>query len=77
MATKTISIGEDAYNILATQKQEHESFTEVIKRLSKQRSLMELAGILTQEEAKIITNNIKATNDKIRKRVYKFAEAMK
>ena len=77
MATKTISIGEDAYDLLATQKHEYESFTDVIKRLAGQRSLLELAGILTNEEANIITRHIKETNEKIKKRVYKISEDMR
>ncbi len=77
MATKTISIGEDAYDILASQKKEYESFTDVIKRIARQRSLLELAGILTDEEAKTIQKHVKETNQKIGKRIHKISGAIK
>ena len=34
MATKTISISEDSYNILLSRKKDKESFSEVIKKLA-------------------------------------------
>ncbi len=37
MATKTISIREDVYNILASLKKENESFSDVIYKLTKKR----------------------------------------
>ena len=51
MATKTISITEEAYERLRTNKMENESFTDVINRITNKRSIMELAGILTNKEA--------------------------
>ena len=45
MATKTISIMDDAYHILAEKKRKSESFSEVIRRITKgKRDIMELAG---------------------------------
>ena len=38
MSTKTISITEDVYNMLLLEKQEGESFSDVISRLVKRRS---------------------------------------
>ena len=51
MATKTISITEEAYERLKTRKAKNESFTDVINRVTGKRSLLELAGILSDEEA--------------------------
>ena len=50
MATKTISITEEAYERLKTRKEKNESFTDVINRVTGKRSIMELAGILSKEE---------------------------
>ena len=50
MGTKNISISEKAYERLAALKKPNESFTEVVNRLTGKRSILELAGILTEKE---------------------------
>jgi predicted CopG family antitoxin len=49
--SKSIRLSEDAYERLAAHKREDETFSDVVLRLAGERSLMELAGILTDEEA--------------------------
>lgn len=45
MATKTISLDEEAYERLKARKGEGESFSDVVKRLAGERSWTEVAGI--------------------------------
>lgn len=43
--TKTITISDDAYEILSKNKNEGESFSDVILRLARKRTIKELAGV--------------------------------
>lgn len=70
MATKTLTIAEDAYDRLNAIKEESESFSEVIRRLTCKVRLMDFAGILSDEE----TRKVK---EKIRKMRESSAERMK
>ena len=58
MATKTISITEDAYERLNSIKYSNESFSEVIKRVTSQISLIKLAGLLSKESVNILENSV-------------------
>ena len=59
MATKTISITEEAYERLKMRKENNESFTDVINKITGKRNIMELAGILSKEEGKKLEEYIK------------------
>ncbi|HLC65177.1 MAG TPA: antitoxin VapB family protein [Candidatus Nanoarchaeia archaeon] len=62
MATKTLTIMEDAYNLLLNNKMESESFSEEIRRiLSKKRktNLRDYFGILTDNEAEGMKRDLK------------------
>jgi len=53
MATKTLTITEDAYTILKNNKMKDESFSQEITRLlsnKRKKSLMDFFGILSNEE---------------------------
>jgi predicted CopG family antitoxin len=52
MSTKNISITDDAYARLAALKEPNESFSQVIRRITERRSILELAGILSESEAR-------------------------
>lgn len=49
--SKSIRLSEEAYDRLAAHKGEDETFSEVVLRLAGERSLLDLAGILNDEEA--------------------------
>lgn len=77
MATKTISITEEAYERLRLQKESKESFTDVINRITGKRSLLELAGILTNEEADKMKGYIKERRAASRKRAERIREMLR
>ncbi|WP_460923193.1 antitoxin VapB family protein [Salinarchaeum chitinilyticum] len=49
--SKSIRLSEDAYERLAAHKREDETFSDVVLRLAGERSLLELRGLLDDEEA--------------------------
>lgn len=49
--SKSIRLSEEAYERLASHKRPDETFSDVVLRLAGERSLLELAGILSDEEA--------------------------
>ncbi len=77
MATKTITITENAYTMLKNKKMKDESFSEEITRLlsdKRKKSLMDFFGILTEEEGEGMLNDLKAIkemNIKLLKERYK------
>ncbi|MBI4155311.1 antitoxin VapB family protein [Candidatus Woesearchaeota archaeon] len=62
MGTKTISIMDDAYELLVRNKKTNESFSQELRRiLPKKRSIMEFAGAwadVTEEEAERMKKTI-------------------
>lgn len=52
MATRTIGLSEDAYQRLAAVKQEGESFSDVVRRLTGASLLLKLAGTMDATTAK-------------------------
>ncbi|MDF9743972.1 antitoxin VapB family protein [Natrinema salsiterrestre] len=68
MATKTISLDEEAYERLKARKKEGESFSETIKRLAGERSWNEIIGILSEDEAADLEGTIEEGRTKSRER---------
>lgn len=64
MATKTISITEDAYHRLARLKEEGESFSDVIQRLSGGADLQRYGGTISPE----LGDELRAASTKFRDR---------
>ena len=67
MGTKNISISEEAYQRLSSLKKPNESFTQVINRLTQKRSILDLAGTLSEQEAEEIMENINILRDESNK----------
>ena len=70
MATKTISITEEAYTILQEKKKTAESFSEVIVRLSGKMPLASFFGALSPSSGEALAKEIKDT-----RRVHALAHA--
>lgn len=68
MATKTISLDEEAYERLKAHKREGESFSDVVKRIAGERSWNEVAGILSADEAEQLEAVIEAGRTRSRER---------
>jgi predicted CopG family antitoxin len=62
MVTKTLTITEDAYNLLAENKLEDESFSkEIVRILAKKRTktIHDFIGIISEEERKAMQKDLK------------------
>ena len=59
MASKTISLDEEAYERLVAHMREGESFSDVVKRIAGERSWNDVAGILSVEEAEELEASIR------------------
>lgn len=66
MATKTLTITEDAYRLLADRKQENESFSQEIKRIltrKPKKNLMDYFGIISKEEGNKMLEELKKSRE--------------
>jgi len=68
MGTRKISISDEAYSKLAALKRPKESFTDVINRRARKRSVLDLAGLLTPKEGAELRANVLGARMKSRKR---------
>ncbi len=58
MATKTLTITTEAYDLLKARKKENESFSKAINRLLKGHTIFDLAGVLTEKQSQELRNRI-------------------
>jgi len=77
MPTRTISITEEAYERLKMRKEKNESFTDVINKVTGKRSLLELAGILNDDEANELRKHIQKIRAASRERLDKVREKLR
>ena len=66
MATKNISLTEEAYNRLRMIGRENESFSEIVVRITKKSDIDDYVGILSNEAANELEANIKRLREKHR-----------
>ena len=59
MATKTLTITEDAYNLLAQSKRENESFSQFFVRSFGKKTIADIAGLFDTGDAEALKKNIK------------------
>lgn len=66
MGTKTISIKDEAYERLKRLKKEGESFTDLVNRITKKRSILELSELVDEEEAESLGKAIERGSEERR-----------
>ena len=76
MATKTITITEESYERLAARKEAHESFSDVVNKLTRGYSLLDLVGILSKKEADELETHIKKRRKSMRERMSEIAREL-
>jgi predicted CopG family antitoxin len=77
MATKTISITEEACSRLKARKENNESFSEVINKITNKVNILDFAGILSKKEVGVIDKNIKESRLRSRRRMNKIREMLR
>lgn len=77
MPTRTISITEEAYDRLKVRKEKNESFSDVINKITGKKSIMELAGILSKEQAEKLEKHIRDRRKASREHTDKIRESLK
>lgn len=68
VASRTVNLSQEAYDLLASLKQDRESFSDVVKRLAGERSLLEIVGVLDEQQAEKLHERIEAGRDRARRR---------
>jgi len=76
MGSKTISVSDDAYARLKSRKKPGESFSDTINRLTERKRLSEIAGILDEEDIKVIKEAIASVRSQSRDRIAEMATEM-
>lgn len=77
MGTKNIAISDEAYQMLKALKKPRESFTEVIERLTRGSSVLELAGIVSNTDAASIERRVKEIRRQSSQRILSTPEGLK
>lgn len=73
---RNIRLTEEAYQRLESRKRPGESFSDTVHRIAGERSLLDLAGILSDEEAEEIREAIRKREDRTRERLDRLTEEM-
>ena len=75
--SKSIRLSEEAYERLDAHKREEETFSEVVLRLAGERSLLELAGILSDEEADALRDAVDERRERRAEELEETADRMR
>lgn len=75
--SKSIRLSEEAYERLAAHKREDETFSEVVLRLAGERSLLDLAGILSEEEADALREAVNERRERRAAELEEIADEMR
>lgn len=63
MGTKTVSLSEDAYNKLKALKEDNESFSDVVRKVTKTSNVSKFHGALSEDTADEIEENIRKNRE--------------
>ncbi|AXG05617.1 hypothetical protein DU500_03725 [Haloplanus rubicundus] len=62
--SKSIRLSEEAYERLAAHKRDDETFSDVVLRLAGERSLLDIAGILDDDEAEALRDAVEERRER-------------
>ena len=62
--SKSIRLSEEAYERLAAHKRDDETFSDVVLRLAGERSLLDIAGILDDDEADALRDAVEERRER-------------
>jgi len=77
MGTKNIAISDEAYQMMKALKKSGESFTDVIVRMARGSSVLELSGILSKTEVAKVERRVKEIRRQSSRRILETAEGLK
>jgi predicted CopG family antitoxin len=69
MGTKNIAISDEAYQMLKALKKSGESFTDVIERMTRRSSVLELAGVPSKREIAAVERRVKEVRNRSSRRI--------
>lgn len=73
---RNIRLSEEAYQRLKRRKQPGESFSDTVNRIAGERSLLELAGILSDAEAEDMREAIRDQEERSRERLDRLTDQL-
>ncbi|SEH11016.1 Uncharacterized ACR, COG1753 [Natronorubrum sediminis] len=73
---RNIRLTEEAYEQLKSRKQAGESFSDTVDRIAGERSLLDLAGIISEDEANEMRDAIQEQEDRSRENLDRLTERM-
>jgi predicted CopG family antitoxin len=75
--SKSIRLTEEAYERLAAHKRDDETFSDVVLRLAGERSLLDIAGILDDDEAEALRDAVEERRERRHEEIESIADDMR